>query len=163
MRWLDQPMYAIDCESTSLDPFEARIIQITIGLSPRPGEWKPWTRVINPGVPIPPDSTAVHGYTNERVQAEGGDPREILTVAHEHLTAAARHGRPIVGHNIGGYDLNLISAEFRRHGIGDLPGGLHSMTRRALERLRAEGLATSLEDRSLMQRAVDSMVQELES
>lgn len=45
----------------------------------------------------------------------------------------------------------------------DLPGGLHSMTRRALERLRAEGLATSLEDRSLMQRAVDSMVQELES
>lgn len=45
----------------------------------------------------------------------------------------------------------------------DLAGRLHSLSRRALERLRAEGLATSLEDRSLMQRAVDSMVQELDS
>lgn len=45
----------------------------------------------------------------------------------------------------------------------DMAGRLHSMSRRALERLRAEGLATSLEDRSLMQRAVDSMVQELDS
>lgn len=40
-------------------------------------------------------------------------------------------------------------------------GGVHSMTHRALERLRAEGLATNLEDRSLMQRAVDSMLQDL--
>jgi Protein of unknown function (DUF1631) len=41
-------------------------------------------------------------------------------------------------------------------------GGMHSLTRRALERLRAEGLATSLADRSLMQRAVDSMLQDLD-
>lgn len=40
-------------------------------------------------------------------------------------------------------------------------GRMHTMTRRALERLRAEGLATDLEDRSLMQRAVDSMLQDL--
>lgn len=44
----------------------------------------------------------------------------------------------------------------------DKAGRMHSMTRRALERLRAEGLATSLEDRSLMQRAVDSMLQDLD-
>lgn len=43
----------------------------------------------------------------------------------------------------------------------DRAGRMHSMTRRALERLRAEGLATDLEDRSLMQRAVDSMLQDL--
>lgn len=40
-------------------------------------------------------------------------------------------------------------------------GRMHSMTRRAIERLRTEGLATNLEDRSLMQRAVDSMLQDL--
>ena len=45
----------------------------------------------------------------------------------------------------------------------DKAGRMHSMTRRALERLRAEGLATSLEDRSLMQRAVDSVLQDLDS
>jgi hypothetical protein len=44
----------------------------------------------------------------------------------------------------------------------DLASRLHAMSRRALERLRAEGLATSLQDRSLMQRAIDSMVQELD-
>jgi hypothetical protein len=41
-------------------------------------------------------------------------------------------------------------------------GGMHSLTQRALERLRAEGLATSLVERSLMQRAVDSMLQDLD-
>lgn len=40
--------------------------------------------------------------------------------------------------------------------------GLHSLTRGALVRLRAEGLATSLEERSLMQRAVDSLLQDLD-
>lgn len=43
----------------------------------------------------------------------------------------------------------------------DHAGRMHSMTRRALERLRAEGLATSLEDRNLTQRAVDSLLQDL--
>lgn len=43
----------------------------------------------------------------------------------------------------------------------DRAGRMHSMTRRALERLRAEGLATNMEDRSLMQRAVDSLLHDL--
>ncbi|MDE2400123.1 MAG: DUF1631 family protein [Burkholderiales bacterium] len=43
-----------------------------------------------------------------------------------------------------------------------LAGGMHSMTRRALERLRVEGLATTFVDHSLMQRAVDSVLQDLD-
>lgn len=43
----------------------------------------------------------------------------------------------------------------------DHAGRMHSMTRRALERLRFEGLATSLEERNLTQRAVDSLLQDL--
>jgi hypothetical protein len=42
-------------------------------------------------------------------------------------------------------------------------GHSHSLTRRALERLLAEGLITVLEDRSLMQRAVDSLIQDLDA
>jgi hypothetical protein len=42
-----------------------------------------------------------------------------------------------------------------------LAGGMHSMTRRALERLRIEGLATTFVELSLMQRAVDSVLQDL--
>jgi uncharacterized protein DUF1631 len=43
-----------------------------------------------------------------------------------------------------------------------LAGGMHSMTRRALERLRIEGLATTFVELSLMQRAVDSVLQDLD-
>ena len=43
-----------------------------------------------------------------------------------------------------------------------LVGGMHSMTRRALERLRIEGLATTFVELSLMQRAVDSVLQDLD-
>lgn len=40
-------------------------------------------------------------------------------------------------------------------------GRMHPMSRRALLRLRTAGLATSLQDRSAMQRAVDSLLQDL--
>ena len=39
---------------------------------------------------------------------------------------------------------------------------MHALSKGALERLRHEGLATSLEERSIMQRAVDSMMQDLD-
>jgi hypothetical protein len=42
-----------------------------------------------------------------------------------------------------------------------LAGGVHSLTRRGLERLRAEGLATELVEMSLVQRAVSGVLQEL--
>jgi hypothetical protein len=41
-------------------------------------------------------------------------------------------------------------------------GGMHSLTRRALLRLREEGMATRLQERSLMQRTVDSLMQDLD-
>ena len=43
----------------------------------------------------------------------------------------------------------------------NLAGGMHSMTRRALKRLRAEGLATDLADPSAVQRALGGLLQEL--
>lgn len=43
----------------------------------------------------------------------------------------------------------------------NLAGGMHSMTRRALKRLRAEGLATDLADPSAVQRALGGLLQDL--
>ena len=50
MSWLDSPLLALDTESTGTDPTEARIVQITVGMSVGPGDWHPWTRIVNPGV-----------------------------------------------------------------------------------------------------------------
>ncbi len=44
-----------------------------------------------------------------------------------------------------------------------LAGGAHSMTRRAIERLRAEGLVTDVADASLVQRALSGLVEYLDS
>ena len=43
----------------------------------------------------------------------------------------------------------------------NLAGGMHSMTRRALKRLRSEGLATDLAEPSPVQRALGGLLQEL--
>lgn len=44
---------------------------------------------------------------------------------------------------------------------GEQSGGTHSVTRRALERLEAAGLVKPLEDRPLVQRAVDALLNQL--
>ena len=123
MSWLDGPMLAIDTESTGTDPTEARIVQVTMGASARPGHWQPWTRVVNPGVLIPEAASAVHGYTDSRVQSDGLAPADVLIEAHVTLRQAAQRGIPIVAHNAS-YDLTLLDREFRRHlGVG-VPDGL---------------------------------------
>ena len=66
MSWLDSPLLALDTESTGTDPTEARIVQITVGMSVGPGDWHPWTRIVNPGVPIPDAAAKIHGYTDTR-------------------------------------------------------------------------------------------------
>ena len=43
----------------------------------------------------------------------------------------------------------------------EVPGRTHSVTRRALERLGSAGLMRPLEDKTLVQRATDSLMREL--
>lgn len=123
MSWLDGRMVPIDTESTGTDPTEARIVQVTVGLSIRPGDWNPWTCVVNPGVPIPEAAAKIHGYTDERVEAEGVDPRQALEIAWGMLDDAAYLSEPVVAHNAA-FDLTLLDREFRRHLGKQLPAGL---------------------------------------
>ena len=122
MTWLDSPLFAIDTETTGLDTETARIITCCVGWSPEPGKWTPRTWTINPGVPIPPEATKVHGITDADVADKPG-PVEVLTEIREALTEAATTDTPIVGHNAV-YDLTILDREFRRH-LGEwLPYGL---------------------------------------
>ena len=123
MSWLDSPLLALDTESTGTDPTEARIVQITVGMSVGPGDWHPWTRIGNPGVPIPDASAKIHGYTDTRVQTEGTTPSAALTKAYATLTDTAHRGIPVVAHNAA-FDLTLLDREFRRHLGEPIPDGL---------------------------------------
>lgn len=113
MTWLDEPLAILDTETTSADPEDARIVSIYIGLVERPGG--PLIDVldtlVNPGIPIPPETTAIHGITDEQV-ANAITATEAAAKIAEKL--AMIYGTPIVGHNLA-YDYTVMDRELSRH------------------------------------------------
>jgi DNA polymerase-3 subunit epsilon len=110
------PLVVFDLETTDRDPHEARIVQAYLGLLDASGalvkeqEW-----IVNPGVTLSDEVVEIHGITNERVQAEGHHPAEVL----EQIIAIIRaevyeNHLPLAGQNLA-YDLTVLSAEVQRH------------------------------------------------
>lgn len=119
MTWHQGVMVAWDCESTGLDVESDRIVTsavVRIG----PG-CEPLIRstVINPGVEVPETAAGVHGWTTERVRAEGGEPAPELEWIAADLAAALIAGTPLVIANAP-YDLTLLDRELRRHNLPTL-------------------------------------------
>ncbi|MCU0664151.1 MAG: 3'-5' exonuclease [Myxococcota bacterium] len=115
---LDHEVFAFDDETTGLDTAEDRIVQIgavRFRAGVRLGQRR--SSLVNPGVPIPPDATAVHGISDEVVAtapsfAEVG-PRFVAQ-----LLFAEDGSEPILcGYNAPGFDVPMINAELLRHGI----------------------------------------------
>lgn len=101
----------LDIEGTGLDTANDRIIELC--LYPAGGE--PRTRRFNPGIPIPPESTAVHGITDEDVKNE---PKfsQVAASVQEIVT-----GSVLVGYSLRRYDSLILDAELRRAGQAGLP------------------------------------------
>lgn len=98
---------AIDCETTGLDARAARIIQVAgveIGMGDVRRE-KTFDRLVDPGTPIPAETTKVHGITDARVR---GEPAFPLIAAD--LKAFLRD-RPVIGHSIS-FDLTMLQREY---------------------------------------------------
>ena len=121
--WLGRTMYSLDTESTSLDTESARVITLTLGRSTSPGHWSPKSYLLDPGVEIPAEATAVHGITTEHAQKEGMQPGHALHEVWLWLTQIATGRTPLVIFNAP-YDLTLLDREFRRHLGEPLPTGL---------------------------------------
>ena len=66
---LDRPLVVFDIESTGVSPRKDRIIELAaIRVEPDGTETERcW--LLNPTVPIPPETTAIHGITDEIVRA----------------------------------------------------------------------------------------------
>lgn len=119
MTWHTGPMLAFDCETTGVDVETDRIVTAAVVMID-PGQ-APQIRdtVINPGVDVPDTAAEVHGWTTERVQAEGKPPASELDWIANSLTAAITAGVPLVVANAP-YDLTLLDRELRRHGLPTL-------------------------------------------
>lgn len=67
---LNRPICFFDLETTGIDVAKDRIVEIAILKVFPNGNKESKTWLVNPTIPIPPQSTAVHGITNEKVANE---------------------------------------------------------------------------------------------
>jgi len=108
---LDRPLAFFDLETTGLSRTSDRIIEIAvIRVSPQ-GDVLERVRRFNPGMPIPPEVTAIHGITDEDVADEPPFSARAKSLA-ELLEPC-----DLAGFNLRRFDLPLILAEFARAGI----------------------------------------------
>lgn len=120
MTWHMNRMAALDFEASDKNPATARVVTCAlIGVGGNlPTEPRTW--LINPGEPMNPEAIAVHGITDEFAAEHGTPAAQGVKEIADAVAEVVRSVVPLVGHNLGGYDLTLLDAECRRHGLGSL-------------------------------------------
>lgn len=105
---LKRPIVFFDLETTGTDPAKDRIIEIAlIKLNPN-GSRDRYVKRINPGMPIPAESSAIHGITDEDVK-DAPHFKNVAKELHEWLK-----GCDLGGYNAARFDIPLLAEEFLR-------------------------------------------------
>lgn len=105
-----------DIESTGIDVFNDRIVQLFIATADSEGNLlETWEWVINPGIEVPEEASNVHGFTTEYLRENGATPGETLPYARDvfedHLTLIW------VAYNLN-FDASILQSEFDRLSMG---------------------------------------------
>ena len=108
---LKNPLVFFDLETTGVNIVKDRIIEISFVKVCPNGQEICKTRRINPGMPIPPESTAIHGITDEDVK----DCPTFKEIAKS--LAAQIKGCDLAGYNSNRFDIPLLAEEFIRAGV----------------------------------------------
>lgn len=116
MRWTDLTIVAFDTETTGLFPengdrvVEFAAIEMKVDAELNVTKVTPHAFLVNPGIPIPRESTDVTGITDEHVA--GAPPFEKFA---ERVHGLLRSGI-VVAHNIS-FDLRMLQMELGRCGL----------------------------------------------
>lgn len=108
---LERPVVFFDLETTGTNILHDRIVEISVIKVFPDGTEIERTRRINPGIPIPPESTAVHHITDEDVK----DAPRFEQIARSLADLFA--GSDIAGFNSNRFDVPMLSEEFARAGV----------------------------------------------
>ncbi len=107
---LTRPLISFDLETTGIDPESDRIVEVAcIKLMPD-GQVINKIARLNPGMLIPQEATNIHGISDEDVK----DAPKFKRIASSLFKFM--DGCDLTGYNIVGFDIPLLSAEFRRVG-----------------------------------------------
>jgi DNA polymerase-3 subunit epsilon len=124
--WYEGPLAAFDTETTGVDVETDRIVSAAVVVQDAPGARPRMTRwLVNPGVPVPPGATEVHGLTDDHLRRNGRWPAPVMEEVGRVLAEQAASGRPLVVMNAP-FDLTLLDRELRRHRASSLARYLDS-------------------------------------
>ena len=108
---LRNPLVFFDLETTGINIVKDRIVEVSyVKVFPN-GKEETKTRRINPGMPIPPESTAIHGITDEDVK----DCPTFKEIAKSLATQI--EGCDLAGYNSNRFDIPMLAEEFLRAGV----------------------------------------------
>jgi DNA polymerase-3 subunit epsilon len=108
---LDRPLVVFDLETTGTDPATDKIVEISVLRIAPDGERELRTRRVNPGRPIPPGASAVHGIRDEDIREEpkfGQIARGLIDFLGD---------ADLAGFNIARFDVPLLDRELREAGL----------------------------------------------
>lgn len=109
---LDRDIVFFDVESTGLNVIRDRIIQLAMIKYHKDGrEPEEWSMLINPGIPIPAESTAVHGIT----AADVANKPTFFQLAEKIYRWIG--DADLGGYNSNRFDIPILMEEFARSGI----------------------------------------------
>ena len=108
MLQLNKPLAVIDLETTGVNVGTDKIIEIAIVKMLPDGTRNVKRKLLNPGMPIPPSSTEIHGITDEMVK----DAPTFKAVAQE--LKQFMDNCDIAGYNSNRFDVPLLMEEFLR-------------------------------------------------
>lgn len=107
---LERPLAFFDLETTGVKVGKDRIVQIAVVRLMPDGSRQEYQSLVNPGMPIPPESTAIHGITDMDVAMA---PR-LKDIASEVLGELA--GCDLAGFNVLRFDVPMLAEELLRVG-----------------------------------------------
>lgn len=117
--WWEGPLVGFDLETTGPEPDTARIVTACV-LVHDPNHptnvLRSWNWLVNPGVPIPDEATAVHGITTQRAVEGGQDSSSAINSI---ITTLYGFSLPMVAFNAA-FDFTVLDREARRHGLQPL-------------------------------------------
>jgi len=108
---LNRPIVFFDLETTGLNPATDRIVEIALVKLLPGGKRDSFMRRINPGRPIPAETTAIHGITDEDVK----DAPEFRQIAKDVYNWVK--GCDFGGYNVVRFDLPVLVEELLRAGV----------------------------------------------
>ncbi len=133
---LKRPIAFIDLETTGVNVGKDRIVEISILKVNPDGSKNVKTERVNPEMPIPPESTAIHGISDQDVE----DSPTFKELANK--LAIFLHDCDLGGYNSNKFDIPLLAEEFLSVGVDfsmkdrkaiDVQNIFHKMEQRTLK------------------------------